>query len=150
MTATNSATRRRSFFVTLFGVVGTLWFALHGLEYIFARYEALNDMLPLPAPLGLQAFFEGLPQWASMSVTATIWIGLLGAFLLVLGDRASVLVMSLCVIAALVGLVWGGMAFFDGTGPVGGVDPLLFTAGQAAMAVAVWLYARTAKRFGTI
>lgn len=150
MTATSSVTRRRSFFVTLFGVVGTLWFALHGVEYVFARYATLNEMLPLPAPLGLQALFEALPQWAAISMTAAIWIGLLGAFLLLLGDRASVLVLSLCVISALVSLVWGGMAFLDGSGPFGGVDPLLFTAGQMAMAVALWLYARTAKRFGTL
>jgi hypothetical protein len=145
-----AATQSRSFFVTLFGLVGTLWFALHAVEYVFARYARLDAIITLPAPLGLGGFFAELPIWASVALTATIWLGLLGAFLLLLGDRASVFVLSLCVIAALVTLAWGILAFAQGAGPMGGVDPLFLAAGQAAVAVGLWLYARTAKRYGTL
>lgn len=145
-----AATRSRSFFVTLFGLVGTLWFALHAVEYVFARYTRLDAIFTLPDPLGLAAFFSELPIWASVALTSTIWLGLLGAFLLLLGDRASVFVLSLCVVTALITLAWGILAFVQGAGPMGGVNPLFFVAGQAAMAFGLWLYARTAKRYGTL
>jgi hypothetical protein len=74
------ATTRRSFLVTIFGVIGTLWFAIHAIEYVFARYLALETAFPLPAPFGLSGVFEAMPQWASIALTATIWLGLLGAF----------------------------------------------------------------------
>ena len=143
-------TKSRSFFVTVFGVVGTLWFALHAIEYVFDRYARLGEMIALPEPLGLQGFFAVLPLWASVALTATIWLGLLGAFLLLLGDKASVLILSLAVIAALVALAWGVVAFLEGFGPIGSIDPLFFVAAQAAFVIGLWLYARTAKRYGTL
>ncbi len=145
-----SAATNRSLFVTIFGVVGVLWFALHAVEYVYARYEALDDMLPLVAPLGLAGLFAELPQWASIALTATIWLGLLGAFLLLLGDRASVFILSLTLLAALVTLAWSVLAFSQGLGAPGQVNALLFGAGQAAVAFGLWLYARTAKRYGTL
>ncbi len=150
MSDASSTARGRSFFVTLFGVIGPLWFALHAVEYVFARYDALEAMLPLPEPLGLSALFAALPQWAGIALTVTIWLGLLGAFLLLLGDRASVLVLSFGLLAALATLAWGGMAFLNGQTRLGEVDPLLFAGGQAALMAGLWLYARTAKRYGTL
>ncbi|TVS02335.1 MAG: hypothetical protein EA407_09960 [Rhodobacteraceae bacterium] len=145
-----ATTKSRSFFVTLFGVVGTLWFALHAIEYVLARYAPLGEMVPLPDPLGLEAFYAGLPVWLSVALTATIWLGLLGAFLLLLGDKASVLILSLAVITALVALILSGMAFFSGLGAIGSVDPVFFVGAQAAFVIGIWLYARTAKRYGTL
>lgn len=145
-----SAATRRSLFVTIFGVVGTLWFALHAVEYVYARYDALNTMLPLTSPLGLNGVFEEMPEWAAIALTLTIWLGLLGGLLLLIGDRASVFVLSLTLLAALVTFVWGALAFSQGLGPIGPIDPLLFGAGQGAVALGIWLYARTAKRYGTL
>ena len=150
MADAKSATKQRSFFVTLFGVVGTLWFALHGFEYVHARYDALGGLLILPPPLGLRPFFAELPQWSSIAFTVTIWVGLLGAFLLLLGDRASVFILSLALLAAFVALIWGVLAFVQGAGPMGGVDPVFFAASQTAVTGGLWLYARTAKRYGTL
>lgn len=134
--------------MTLFGVVGFLWFIIHAAEYVYARYDALNTMMPLPAPLGLAPLFEVLPQWAEISLTVAIWLGLLGAFLLILQDRAAVLVLSLTFLASLAVLVWAGMAFMEGVAIVGSLNVAMFAGAQAAMALGLWLYARTAKRFG--
>jgi hypothetical protein len=141
------ATTRRSFFVTIFGVIGTLWFAVHAIEYVYARYTALNAILPLPAPFGLSGVFDAMPQWAAIALTATIWLGLLGAFLLLLGDRAAVLVLSFTFLATLVGLVWGVLAFLEGNQSIAGVNPLLFLSSQTAVSFGLWLYSRTAKRY---
>lgn len=144
------AVKRRSFLVTLFGVIGLFWFALHAMEYVFARYEALNSVLTLPDPLGLGGLFSAMPQWASIALTVTIWLGLLGALLLLIGDRASVLVLSLTLLAALVVLAWGALAFLQGLTVLGDVQTLFFAAGQAVFAFGLWLGARTAKRFGLL
>lgn len=143
-------TTRRSLFVTIFGVVGTLWFALHAIEYVFARYAALEAAFPLPTPLGLSGVFDAMPQWASIALTATIWLGLLGAFLLLLGDRASVLILSFTLLATLIALIWGVMAFFEGNQSVAAINPLMFLGSQTAMTFGLWLYSRTAKRYQTI
>ena len=145
-----TTTTRRSFFVTVFGVIGTLWFAIHALEYLYARYDALEAMLPMPAPFGLPGVFEAMPPWAGIAATAAIWLGLLGSFLLLLGDRASVLILSFTFLATLVGLAWGAIAFFEGAHDIAGVQPLMFLGSQAAMTFGLWLYSRTAKRYHTI
>ncbi|MGY6549807.1 MAG: hypothetical protein ACXIU7_12510 [Roseinatronobacter sp.] len=142
--------KRRSPFITLFGGLGTLWYAVHAVEYVFARYDKLETRMALPAPLGLQDLFLAMPGWASLVFTFTIWLGLLGAVLLLLGDRASVLILSLALITAIATTAWGAMAYLQGFSPVGGIDPLLFGAGQGAVALGLWLYARTAKRYNTI
>jgi hypothetical protein len=144
------ATSRRSFLVTIFGVIGTLWFAVHAIEYVFARYSALEASFALPAPMGLAALFEGMPEWANLALTAAIWLGLLGAFLLLLGDRASVLILSLTFLATCVALAWGIVSFFEGNHSLGGVNLILFFGGQTLMTFGLWLYSRTAKRYQTI
>jgi hypothetical protein len=92
--------------MTVFGVLGTLWFALHAVEYVYARYDALQARVPLPDPLGLSEMFAAMPQWAAISLTATIWLGLLGAVLLLLRDSAAVLILSLTLIATLPVAAW--------------------------------------------
>lgn len=142
------ATTRRSLVMTVFGVLGTLWFALHAAEYVYARYDALQARLPLPDPLGLSEVFAAMPQWAAISMTAAIWLGLLGSVLLLLRDAAAVLILSLTLIATLPVVIWAAMAFFAGLAFVGGVNLLFFAGGQVAVAFGLWLYARTAKRYG--
>ncbi len=145
-----SEVKRRSLFVTLFGVLGVAWFGLHAFEYVHARYDGLSTMVPLAPPLGLPELFQLMPHWASIALTVTIWLGLLGSFLLLLGDRASVIVLSLTVVTALVTGVWAGLAFVQGAAAIGNINPVFFGLGQAAVTVGIWLYARTAKRYGTL
>jgi hypothetical protein len=144
------AVRGRSILTTLFGVVGLFWFGFHALEYVHGRYDALADYLPLPVPMGLGGLFDAMPQWAGLALTLTIWTGLLGALLLLLGDRASVLLLALTLLVALVTLVWGALAFAQGLTELGQISPLFFGAGQAAVAFGLWLFARTAKRYGSL
>jgi hypothetical protein len=142
------ATARRSLIMTVFGVLGILWFALHAVEYVYARYDTLQARVPLPDPLGLSEMFAAMPQWAAISLTAAIWLGLLGAVLLLLRDSAAVLILSLTLIATLPVAAWAGIAFFGGMAFVAGVNLLFFAAGQVAVTFGLWLYARTAKRYG--
>lgn len=141
-----SAAPRRSLLVTLFGVVGTLWFALHAVEYLYFRYPALDGWVALPDPLGGAWVFAGMPDWAEITLTATIWIGLLGAVLLLVGERASVLILAVTMLLALVPVAWGGLAMVQSTGRAGSLEFFLFTAGLAALTIGLWLLARTAKR----
>ncbi len=145
-----SAVKRRSVFVTLFGVVGVAWFGLHAFEYVHARYDGLNAMIPLMPPFGLAELFGTMPHWASIALTITIWLGLLGSFLLLLGDRAAVIVLSLTLITGLVTGIWGALAFVQGAGSFGMIDPLFFGLSQVCVAAGLWLYARTAKRYNTL
>ena len=141
------ATTRRNVLMTFFGVIGFFWFLLHAVEYVYARYDGLQATLPLPEQMGLMPLFEALPQWAGIALTASIWLGLLGSVLLVLQDRAAVLILSLTLLASLPVLVWAGMSFMDGLYALDGVNLPMFAGAQVAVALGLWLYARTARRF---
>ncbi|MCC1480679.1 hypothetical protein [Roseibaca sp. Y0-43] len=140
----------RSVMITLFAVVGCLWFGLHAAEYVAARYEPIGSLLSLPEGYGLSSLIQSVPAWASGAIGATVWLGLLGSVLLLLQDRAAVLVLSLTFLASLVALVWSVMAMADGLLILGGVNVVQFAAALAAVSGGCWLYARVAKRSGTL
>lgn len=142
--------RPRSAILTLFSIIGIAFFGLMVLEYLLARIETLAALVPLPAPLGLVGFFEGVPQWASISLTVTIWLGLLGAWLLALRERAAVPVLTLTLIAALVHLVWAGLAYVDGHVLIGTVRPVGMALSHVLITFGLWLYARSAKSSGAL
>lgn len=141
---------RRGALVTLFAVVGCLWFGLHAAEYVMARYEPLGTLFALPDGYGLASLLQSIPVWASGAIGAAVWLGLLGSILLLLQDRASVLVLSLAFLASLVALLWSVMAVIDGLTILGGVHVLQFTGALAAVSAGCWLYARVAKRSGAL
>lgn len=143
------AQRHRGALMTGFAVVGCFWFGLHAIEYLAARYVPLQDILPLPASYGLAGLLDVVPGWASIAIGAAVWLGLLGSILLLLRDKASVLVLALGFLASLVALAWGLMALADGLTTLGGVNVVQFTAALAAVALGCWLYARVAKRAGS-
>lgn len=145
-----SQSRPRGVFVTFFGVIGTLVFGFLALEYVLARYAGLPDYLALPAPWGLGGFLPQIPNWASLALTFTIWTGLLGALLLMLRDRAAALMFSLTLVFSVVVLIWSGWAFVDGHTQIDTVQPLPFGGSLFLVCFGLWLYARTAKRSGTL
>lgn len=142
--------RNRSALITLFAVVGCLWFGLHAIEYVAARYAPLGDLVPIPEGYGLGALMQAIPVWASGAIGASVWLGLLGSVLLLLQDRASVLVLSLAFLASLVALAWSAVAMIDGLLILGGVNVVQFTGALTAVAAGCWLYARLAKRSGAL
>lgn len=141
-----SVQKSRGVLITLFGVVGCLWFGLHAVEYVMARYAPLGNMIPIPEGYGLTSLLQTVPVWASGAIGASVWLGLLGSVLLLLMDRAAVLVLSLAVLASFVAVIWSAMAMIDGLTVLGGVNVLQFNGALAAVAVGCWLYARLAKR----
>ncbi len=145
-----SQQRPRGVFLTIFGVIGIVYFGLLAVEYVVARYAALSGVIPLPAPWGLGGFLDGIPQWGSVAVTLTIWLGLLGAVLLLLRDRAAVLVLTFAFLTSFVALAWGALAFSDGHVLIDTVRPLEMGASLASLTFGLWLYARTAKRNGVL
>jgi len=136
--------------LTAFAVIGCLWFGLHAVEYVASRYTALGALVPIPAEYGLSGLLSAAPGWGYNAVSATVWLGLLGSILLLLRDRAAVLVLSATVIASLVALVWAGMAFADGLVRLGGVHVVQFAGSMAGVSLGCWLFARVAKRSGAL
>jgi hypothetical protein len=139
--------RPRGIVVTLFGVIGTLFFGFLALEYLAAK---LPSLMVLPSPWGLGGFFQEVPGWVGVLVTVTIWSGLLGGLLLLLREKAAVLILSLTMLTSLLVAIWALLALADGHFLLDTVRPLHFGASLFALAFGLWLYARTAKRSGTL
>jgi len=127
----------RSVLVTVFGVVGTACFGFLALEYVIARYGALEALVALPPPLGLGDFLGTMPDWSAYAVTSGIWLGLLGAVLLLL-------------VASLVASVWGALVFVQGQELMTTIRPLEYVSALLLGSFGLWLYARTAKRYGRL
>lgn len=144
------AQKSRGWLATLMAVVGCAWFGLHALEYVAARYEPVGAVLSLPTGYGLNGLFGAIPLWADAALGATVWLGLLGALLFLLRDRAAVLVLAVALLAGVVTGVWGVLAAAGGAGKLGSVDPAQFTLAQAAVVFGLWLHARTLKRHGAL
>jgi hypothetical protein len=142
--------RPRGAILTLFSVIGIAYFGLLAVEYLLARLPSLGGLVSLPAGFGLDEFLIGIPSWASLTVTGTIWTGLLGAVLLAMRDRAAVPVLSVTLLGSLVALGWGALAYADGHTLIGNVQPLEMGASLATLTFGLWLYARSAKRNGAL
>ena len=142
--------RNRTFMITLFAVVGCLWFGLHAVEYVGARYAPVGALLPLPAEYGLGGLLVAVPGWASGAIGASVWLGLLGSVLLLLRDKASVIILAVAFLASLVSLIWAGLATTDGMARLGDVLVLPFAASMVGVSFGCWLFARVAKRSGAL
>jgi hypothetical protein len=144
------AQKRRSAVMTLLAVVGCLWFGLHAVEYVAGQYAPVADLVALPEGYGLAAMLNAVPAWVSGLIAATVWLGLLGSFLLLLQDRASVLVLSVALLSGVGTVIWAGLALAQGLAVLGGVQVVQFTLGLAAVTFGCWLYARMAKVNGAL
>ena len=92
---------------------------------------------------------SGDPDMGVGAMGASVWLGLAGSILLLLRDRAAVMVLAGRVLAALVSLAWGVMAMVTACPYLVGWT---WCASRQLTAVALgcWLYARVAKRSGAL
>ena len=132
--------------VRLVGLVAFLVYLAGVADYLLRRLDVAmwTDRI---APDWL-AYAAAMPQWLDIAWTLAVWLGLLGAILLLRRERTAVLPMAGAFIAAVVTVV-GAYATQP---PPGGLDTAALTiwasAGLVVFTALVWVYTRSAKTAG--
>ncbi len=132
--------------VRLVGLVAFLAYLAGAADYLLRRLEVTEWTDRIPAEW--LAYIAAVPQWLDIAWTIAVWLGLLGAILLLRRERTAVLPMAGAFIAAALAVVGA----FVTQPPPGGLDTAAPTIWAAAILVVftalVWVYARSAKTAG--
>lgn len=136
----------RPLHLTLLGLLALVWYLGLAIDYLAARYDPIAALPGIPEGLGAPA--QPMPVWAAVAAAIAVWLGLLGAILLLLRDRAAVLCMAFTVIAVVVAGGWA--LYFSDAGPRGvlGFAPDQALAAQLLVPFVLWVYARSLKQRG--
>ena len=139
-------TATRPWHLSLLGLLGLGWYLLLAVDYVAIRYSAVGEMLQVPDGWG--AAFAGMPLWASVATALAVWLGLLGAILLTIRDRGSVLTLAFAFLASIAVAVW--FVLFSPAGPrqIGEIDAMVLLAVQTLVPAVLWIYARSLKQRG--
>jgi len=123
-------------------VLLVLWHGALAFDYLNLRFSFFADVPALMPALPMEAL------WITVVWAMAVWLGLLGAFFLLISDDASVLLLfaaAVSMLATLAGII-------TSTAPVVMSGPLAelgwpgLAAGLALVPLLGWLYARWLKR----
>ena len=108
--------------------------------------QAYLDQLP-----GDQlAYFRALPLWVDAAWGIAVWVGLLGAWLLVVRHGASVLLLALSFAALLAASAWLIALSDPRLGEVTGPAGVWVMVGATVAALLFYLYARAMRQAGVL
>lgn len=135
------------------GGLGTLWNGFGAYDYLMTRMrntEYLAGMMPNVDPKDTLAWVDGFPIWAQFGWGLGVWMGLLGSVLLLVRNRYALHALALSAIGAVLGLGYQIVAAPPLPGTEGdammGIMPFVII----AVAVGLFLYARTMAKNGVL
>ena len=134
------------------GILALLWNAIGCYDYLMTRMrntDYLKSMMPDVDPNAMLAWVDGFPIWAQFGWGLGVWMGLVGALLLLLRNRWAVLVLGLSFVGAVLGLGYQIVAAPPMPGPTGGaMDIMPYVI--IAIALGLFLYARAMRTKGLL
>lgn len=122
------------------GILALLWHAAGALDYLLTqiRFEPYTGQVPAE----WLAYFDAMPAWVTAAWAIGVWIGLLGAVLLLMREHWAPLALAASFAAVLAATLW--LALLAEPPMAEAVGPEFTTVMVAATVVALllWLYAR--------
>jgi len=134
------------------GLLSLLWGAFGGYDYVMTRMrntDYLAGMMPSVDPNAFLAWIDSFPLWAQFGWGLGVWLGLIGAVLLLIRNRLAVPAFALSLIGAVLGLGYQiAMAppLAGAEGPMFSIMPWVII----AVALGLYLYARAQKASGVL
>ena len=134
--------------IWLIGALSLLWNAGGAFDYVMSQY-APETYLAAATP-EQQAYYAGIPAWATVFWALGVWGAVAGSLLLLARSRFAALAFDI----SLIGLMANTTRLFATAG-AGAVDllgkgNLAFTAVLIVVALGLWLYARAMARMGVL
>ena len=102
-----ASTARKPAHLWIVGGLASLWNAFGCYDYVMTRTrntEYFEGMMPGVDPNAILAWVDGFPLYAQFGWGLGVWMGLLGAILLLLRKRWAVWALALSFLGAVVGL----------------------------------------------
>lgn len=127
------------------GALALLWNGFGAFDYVMTRTKGatyVESMMPGTDGDAFMAYVDGFPLWASIGWGLGVWLGLLGAILLLMRHRLAVIALGLSLAGAILGIGYQLINPADLPGMDSGfnaVAPYLII----AIALALYLYARS-------
>ena len=103
---------------------------------------------PASLPLDQQAMWQATPKWMLAAYAAAVWVGLLGAFALLLRRRIAVLLLGVSLIAVCI--QFGGVLLVPALREAMPSDALIVPTFIILIALGLFRFARIAARRGWI
>lgn len=101
------AERQTPVHLWIVGVLALLWNAMGAYNYLMTRTrdaDYLRSMMPNVDPNTVLAWIDGFPLWAQIGWGLGVWMGLLGAVLLLVRSRWAVWSFALSLVGIILGI----------------------------------------------
>lgn len=130
----------------LYPVAGlaVLWFMFSGLDYVMTqlRFEGYLALFTDPQI----TYFTSIPAWVNAAWAIGVWMGLLGAILLLFDQKTAPVPLALSFLGMGLASVWftalSAPLMVAVTGPLG----LVVVWGATVVSLLVWVYARAQRQ----
>ena len=143
--------RRTPVHLWIVGVLALLWNSYGAYNYLMTRLrdtEYLAQAMPGVDPNATLAWVDGFPIWAQFGWGLGVWMGLLGAVLLLARSRHATWVFGLSFVGAILGLGYQILAAPPMPGAEGRFDPIPYVV--IAVAAALLLYSQAMRKRGVL
>jgi hypothetical protein len=129
-------------------LAAVLWHAAGAADYALTkmRVPAYLDQVPEEWVV----YFDALPAWVTAAWAVGVWIGLLGALLLLARESLAPLMLALAFFALAAASVWLVWLAEPPMAEVTGQEGVLVMAGATAASAILWLYARWMRARGVL
>ena len=147
-----AASARTPVHLWIVGILSLLWSCFGAYDYLMTRMrnvDYLANAMPGVDPNAVLAWIDGFPLWAQIGWGLGVWMGLLGAVLLLVRSRWALWSFLLSLVGALLGLGYQ-MAMAPpmpgGEGAMAKAMPMVVI----VVAAALYFYARAMERKGVL
>ena len=147
-----AVTARTPVHLWIVGILALLWNAFGCVDYVMTRMrntDYLASAMPGVDPNALLAWIDSFPIYAQIGWALGVWLGLLGAILLLMRNRWAVWAFGISLVGAILGLGYQ-IALAP---PLAGMDGMFNTIMPYVIilvAVALFLYARAQAAKGVL
>jgi len=125
------------------GILALLWHIGGAADYLATQLEFGPYVSQFPPEW--MVYFGNLPLWVDSAWAIGVWIGLLGAVLLLMRERAAVLALAVAAIAMLAATIWLIFVSDPTIQAVTGANGAWVMVGATLASLLLWLYARWMK-----
>lgn len=130
------------------GILALLWHAAGALDYLLTqiRFEPYTGQVPAE----WLAYFDAMPAWVTAAWAIGVWIGLLGAVLLLMREHWAPLALAVAFFAILAATLWLTLLADPPMQVAVGIEFTWVMVGATVAALLLWLYARWMRRVNVI
>lgn len=130
------------------GILAILWHAGGALDYLLTQigFAPYTDQVP---PEWL-TYFDAMPMWVTAAWAIGVWVGLLGAVLLLMREHWAPLALAVAFFAVAAATLWLTVFAIPPMQIAVGMEFTWLMIAASVAALLLWLYARRLRRLGVI